>query len=201
MRYLSILAIPSILAAANPLLNRQLAQNAADASTLLTLRANYCIDYGRPDCQEKIARCNDESKVMEDCIRDEHPECIKDETSYCSKAVAQCVADSGEEEDADSYVRDCMIEELMLGYDDEPEPTETGDEQVVPSSPSEPERVAACRKASAEYIVARLNDDCDEESNEIESADRGSNSLDCELVGATFRNEWAAHDCDTVLSV
>ncbi|KAM3537957.1 hypothetical protein ARSEF1564_009120 [Beauveria bassiana] len=202
MKYLTILAIPSILSAANPLSPRQGAQVAADAQRLLTLRANFCISTDKPECQEAIGNCQDESKIIEDCIRDEHPTCIQDESSPCSKAVSQCLLDFGMEKDADQAVKDCIVEKVISGPatngDDTNQPTEAGNEQAAPSSSATPEQVAACTKASAEYEEALFNNKCDEVRDVGESSDAAaeSDSPTCETVGVTFEQAWTANDCE-----
>ncbi|KID96405.1 hypothetical protein MAJ_07576, partial [Metarhizium majus ARSEF 297] len=83
MKVFTILAVPSILATATPLSSRQEAGIAADTDTILTLRANFCIDFTRAECEGVIGKCMDEGKAIEDCIRDEHPACITDQNSPC----------------------------------------------------------------------------------------------------------------------
>ncbi len=189
MRYFCILAVPSILAAAAHL-PRQETEVAADADQLLTLRANFCIDYTKPKCEEAIATCQDEGKIIEDCIRDEHPACIKDEASPCSQAVVACLADFGAEEDADQAVHDCLIEKVISeGAGDEEPPAATG-------SALSPEQAAACKKASAEFAVAMLNDDCDVVQDGDESVAKRADSVACEAAAATFETAWKDNECE-----
>ncbi|OAA46799.1 hypothetical protein BBO_03354 [Beauveria brongniartii RCEF 3172] len=104
-----VFAIPSIVVAASRIPTRQAAQPVGDA---LTLRANFCLDYNRPDCAKPMQDCESSSKGMETCIRVEGPECIKYEASPCSQFVAQCLTEFGEEADAKQAVNDCIIEKV-----------------------------------------------------------------------------------------
>ncbi|KID85060.1 hypothetical protein MGU_07670 [Metarhizium guizhouense ARSEF 977] len=88
MKFFTILAVPSILATATPLSSRQEAGIAADTNTISTLGANFCIDFTRAECEGVIGKCKDEDKVIEDCIRDEHPACITDQNSPCPSGTA-----------------------------------------------------------------------------------------------------------------
>ncbi len=191
MRYFCTLAIPSILAAATHLSPRQETEVVADPDQLLTLRANFCIDYIKPECEEAIATCQGEGKIIEDCIRDEHPTCIKDEASPCSKAVVKCLADFGAEEDADEAVRDCLIEKVISegAGGDEDLPAETG-------SALSPEQATACKKASAEFQVAMLNDDCDVVQDEDHGVAKRADSAACDAAGVAFEKAWKDNECE-----
>ncbi|KAM0737995.1 hypothetical protein ACQRIT_007471 [Beauveria bassiana] len=85
-----------------------------DAKRVLDLRAIFCIDYHKPECEDAICDCNskcadaaaeDQCKSkpndLEFCVRDEEPNCIKDEGSLCSPAVVQCLGEFGKETDVD----------------------------------------------------------------------------------------------------
>lgn len=191
MRYFCTLAIPSILAAAAHLSLRQETEVVADPDQLLTLRANFCIHFTKPECEEAIATCQGEGKIIEDCIRDEHPTCIKDEASPCSKAVVECLANFGAEEDADQAVHDCIIEKVISegAGGDEDVPAETG-------SALSPEQAAACKKASAEFQVAMLNDDCDVVQDGDEGVAKRADSAACGGAGATFEKAWKENECE-----
>ncbi|KAM3477805.1 hypothetical protein MY5147_002541 [Beauveria neobassiana] len=211
MKYLGILAVPSILAAANPLSPRQEeGQVAVDAGRLLNLRASFCLDYTKPECEAAIQSCQaDESKLDEDCILNEYPDCIEDETSVCSQAAAQCLSDYGEEEDADQAVESCIIEDVFPESEKEKQPTEgggdegmsdeIGDEEEAPSSSVNPEQAAACKKASAEYEVVILNEDCKEFNDVEEGVDEMSESSACEAARAIFEKTWTENDCDATI--
>ncbi|KAM3474618.1 hypothetical protein MY8738_007813 [Beauveria namnaoensis] len=212
MKYLGILAVPSILAAVNPLFPRQEeGQVALDAGKLLNLRAGSCLDYTKPECEAAIQSCQaDESKVDKDCILNEYPDCIEDETSVCSQAAAQCLSDYGEEEDADQAVESCIIgnefpeseeeKQRTEGGGDEGMSDEIGDEaQEAPSSSVNPEQAAACKKASAEYEVAILNEDCKEFNDAEEGVDEMSEASACEAARATFEKTWTENDCDATI--
>ncbi|EGX88801.1 hypothetical protein CCM_08847 [Cordyceps militaris CM01] len=190
MRYFCILIIPSVLAAATRLSPRQETEVVADADQLLTLRANFCIDYTKPECEDAIATCQDGGKIIEDCIRDEHPACIKDAASPCSQAVEKCLADFGAEEDADQAVHDCIIEKVISeGAGDDELPAETG-------STLSPEEATACKKASAEFQVAMLDDDCDVVEDGDEGVAKRADSAACEAAAATFEKAWKDHSCE-----
>ncbi|OAA52747.1 hypothetical protein BBO_00588 [Beauveria brongniartii RCEF 3172] len=204
MKYLSVLAIPSILAAANPLYPRQEeGQVALDADKLLNLRASFCLDYTRPECEAVIQSCQaDESQADEDCILNEYPDCIEDETSVCSQAAAQCLSDYGEGEYADQAVESCIIEDVFPESEEENQPTEGGGEDLsneAPSSSVNPEQAAACKKASAEYQVAILKEDCKEVNDVEEGVDKRSESSVCEAARATFEETWTENDCDAAI--
>ncbi|KAM3500362.1 hypothetical protein MY10362_006460 [Beauveria mimosiformis] len=210
MKYLSVLAIPSMLAAANPLFPRQEeGQVALDADKLLNLRASFCLDYTKPECEAAIQSCQaDEVQVDEDCILNEYPECIEDETSVCSQAAAQCLSDYGEEEDADQAVGSCIIEDVFPESEEENQPTEgsgedlsneIADEEGAPSSSVSPEQAATCKKASAEYEVAILKEDCKEVNDVQEGVEKRSESSVCEEARATFEKTWTENDCDAAI--
>ncbi|KAM0742760.1 hypothetical protein ACQRIT_002937 [Beauveria bassiana] len=207
MKYFTILAIPSILAAANPSFPRQEAQSAANATQLLALRAEFCIDADKPECQEAIGKCQDEAKIIEDCIKDEHPACIKDENSPCSKAISQCVLHFGQEQDADQAVKHCIVEKMISGsatngnQTSQPTETEAGNEQALPSSSASPQQVVACEKASAEYLEIMLKKNCNEISDVGESGGAApeSESPVCKTAVATFEQIWTANDCDATI--
>ncbi|EJP68203.1 uncharacterized protein BBA_03099 [Beauveria bassiana ARSEF 2860] len=214
MKYLGILAIPSILAAANPLSPRQEeGQVALDADKLLNLRASFCLDYTKPECEAAIQSCQaDESRLDEDCILNEYPDCIEDETSACSQAAAQCLSDYGEEIDADQAVESCIIEDVFPESEEEKQPTEDdgddgdegmsdeiGDEEEAPSSSVNPEQAAVCKKASAEYEVVILNEDCKEFNDVEEGVDEMSESSACEAARAIFEKTWTENDCDATI--
>ncbi|KAK8912211.1 hypothetical protein VCV18_012702 [Metarhizium anisopliae] len=190
MKYLTILAISSIVAA-NPLVRRREAQPAADSNKLLTLRANFCIDSSKAECQETVGKCEDGSKIIEDCIQDEHPACIQDESSSCSKDVAQCLAEFGKQQDADQAIKDCIVEKVIrkpaADGGDKNLPDEAGSEQMAPSNPASPE----CKKAGAEYLEAWLTNDCDEGNDSS-----NSESPACKNAGSTFEQAWAANNCE-----
>ncbi|KAM3502910.1 hypothetical protein MY11210_008913 [Beauveria gryllotalpidicola] len=212
MKYFSILAIPSILVAADHLSPRQEeGQVAIDAIKLLHLRASFCLHYTRPECEEAIHSCHaDESKVDEDCIRNEHPTCIEDETSICSQAAAQCLAYYGEEEDGDQVVEACIVENVFPESEEEDQPTEGGDEVESNEVPDEeealggnsvnPEQAAACKKASAEYALDIFQGDCAEVNDVEEGVDKGSESSACQAARDTFETTWTENDCDAVIS-
>ncbi|KAM0742725.1 hypothetical protein ACQRIT_002902 [Beauveria bassiana] len=107
IRYIRVFAITSIVVAASRTSARQVAQPVPGA---LTLRANFCLDYTRPNCAKPMQDCESSFKGLETCIRDEHPECIKNEASPCSQFVAQCLAEFDKEADAKQAVNDCIIE-------------------------------------------------------------------------------------------
>ncbi|KAM3516574.1 hypothetical protein NHJ13051_009779 [Beauveria bassiana] len=211
MKHLGILVIPSILAAVNPLSPRQEeGQLALDADKLLNLRAGFCLDYTKPECEAAIQSCQaDESKVDKDCILNEYPDCIEDETSVCSQAAAQCLSDYGEEEDADRAVESCIIEDEFPESEEEKRTTEgggdegmsdeIGDEEEAPSSSVNPEQAAVCKKASAEYEVVILNEDCKELNDAEEGEDEMSESSACEAARATFETTWTENDCDATI--
>ncbi|PMB66886.1 hypothetical protein BM221_006543 [Beauveria bassiana] len=211
MKYLGILVIPSILAAVNPLPPRQEeGQLALDAEKLLNLRAGFCLDYTKPECEAAIQSCQaDESKVDKDCILKEYPHCIEDETSVCSQAAAQCLSDYGVEEDADQAVESCIIGDVFPESEEEKQPTEgggdegmsdeIGDEEEAPSSSVNPEQAAVCKKASAEYEVVILNEDCKEFNDAEEGEDEMSESSACEAARATFETTWTENDCDATI--
>lgn len=193
MKYLTILAISSVVLA-NPLLRRQEAQPAADSNKLMTLRAKFCIDSSKVECQKAIEKCEYESKIIGDCIRDEHPACIQDESSSCSEDVAQCLAEFGKERDADQAVKDCIVEKVIResredgGNENQPDRADkTGSEQAASSSTASPE----CIKVSAEYLEAWLAYDCNEGHDGSKSG-----SPACKNAGSTFEQAWAANNCE-----
>lgn len=191
MRNICILAIHSVLAAATYLSPRQETEAPAGPDQVLTLRANFCINYTKPECEEAIVTCQSEGKIIEDCIRDEHPTCIKDEATPCSKAVVECLADFGAEEDADQAVHDCIIERVISegAGGDEDAPVEAG-------STLSPEQAAACKKASAEFQVAMLNDDCDVVQDGEEAVAKSANPPACEAAAAAFEKAWKDNECE-----
>ncbi|KAM3471634.1 hypothetical protein MY8738_009226 [Beauveria namnaoensis] len=170
-----------------------------DAKRVLDLRAIFCIDYHKPECEDAICDCNskcadaaaeDQCKYkpndLEFCVRDEEPNCIKDEGSLCSQAVVQCLGEFGKETDVDQAVHDCIIGKVISGTPEvEEAPAEPSQETVVSS---------ACKKASAEYQVAVIEADCDEiEDGRVNKVQRrGAASLACQ-------KRWKENNCESEL--
>ncbi|KAG8420900.1 hypothetical protein J3459_003901 [Metarhizium acridum] len=198
MKYFTILAVLSVLAAANPLFSRQEADN---AHQLVTFRVNFCVDASELECQEAKTKCQDESKIIRDCIRDERPACIEDEASPCSVAVSQCLRDFGETENADQAFEDCIAHKVIpssaANGDDE-----AGTEQAAaPGSRASPEQVAACAKAGAEYEVALFKNNCDEINSDVGDAAPEGESPACKSAGAAFEQAWTANNCEAAFGV
>ncbi|KAM3547194.1 hypothetical protein ARSEF4850_010163 [Beauveria asiatica] len=211
MKYLIVLAIPSLLAAANPLSPREEeGQVMLDNDKLLNLGASFCLNYTMPGCDEAIQSCQaDESQVDEDCILIEYPDCIEDQSSDCFQGVEQCLSDYGDEEDADQAVESCIIEDLFSESEQEKQPSRGGDDDLstneiphgeeAPYSSADPEQAAVCRKASAEYEVAILKDDCKDVDDVEEGVDKRSESSACKEARATFEEVWMKEDCDAAI--
>ncbi|OAA37196.1 hypothetical protein NOR_07212 [Metarhizium rileyi] len=195
MKFVVILAMPSILAIADPLLRREEAQPAARDDGILTLRASFCIKTDNSECQQAVVTCQDESKIIEDCIRDEHPTCIEDESSLCSRAVVQCLDEFAEEEDAEQAVKDCIVDKVILGSpspSDDMKPSTMADHEIL--APSSPEQVDACRKASFEYGTTLVKNNCNGFGDD-ESSEEGDASEVCKEAGEVFHRAWTANNC------
>ncbi|KAM3516493.1 hypothetical protein NHJ13051_009858 [Beauveria bassiana] len=175
-----------------------------DAKRVLDLRAIFCIDYHRSECADAIWECNSKCadaaaekqckskpNELEFCVRDEQPNCIKDEGSLCSQAVVQCLGEFGKETDADEAVHDCIIEKVISGTpEDEEAPAELSQETVVS---------AACKKASAEYQVAVIEADCDEvEDDSVNEVQRRDSSA-CGAASLAFQEKWKENNCESEL--
>ncbi|OAA69134.1 hypothetical protein ISF_03509 [Cordyceps fumosorosea ARSEF 2679] len=192
MRYFTILAIPSILVAANDLGPRQTEQD-----PLTTLRANFCLEYHTRKCQEHIIECNHNKKYasIEECMPVEYPECIKDETSPCAQGIVQCITEFGGEEDAVQAVEDCITEKVMTAVDEDDEDGEDEEKKAAT-----PEQVAACKKASAEYeVTSTVDNDCHVETEEDNSVERRAESAACKAAAEAFEQAWKTNNCETAL--
>ncbi|KAM3454343.1 hypothetical protein MY3296_003026 [Beauveria thailandica] len=213
MKYLIVLAIPSLLAAASALSPREEeGQVMLDSDRLLNLTASFCLNYTMPGCDEAIQSCEaDESQTDEDCILTEYPDCIQDESSECFQGVEQCLSDYGDLEDGDQDVEACIIEDLFSESEEEKKPTEGGNNDPstngiphgteAPYSSADPEQAAACRRASAEYEVAILKDDCEDMDDEEEGVDKRSESSACKEARATFEKTWTKEGCEKAMGL
>ncbi|KAM0742756.1 hypothetical protein ACQRIT_002933 [Beauveria bassiana] len=177
IRYIRVFAITSIVVAASRTSARQVAQPVPDA---LTLRANFCLDYTRPNCAKPMQDCDSSFKGLETCVRDEHPECIKNEASPCSQFVAQCLAEFDKEADAKQAVNDCIIEMVASEGPHAEEQSVDAEEQPVDAKQVLDLRASFCldyhKPECADAIVdckpkctgAAAADQCKSKPNELE---------------------------------
>lgn len=197
MIYLAALAALSTLAAANPLLRRQDQQRADDA---LTLRANFCLHLDKPECKGVFEKCKAEGKYVEDCIPQDHPTCMQHESSPCSKAAVQCLADHSKEEEA---FKDCILEKVMPA----PDTVDDADnEQSAPSGSGQAE--LACESASVDFQDAWVDNKCGGTTDAGETTDASeSNNVAlenepaaCKEARDAFDKVWDANNCEAVLN-
>ncbi|KAK9444109.1 hypothetical protein VB005_02305 [Metarhizium brunneum] len=191
MIYLTALAVLSTLAAANPLIHRQDQQQADDA---LTLRANLCLHLDKPECKGVLEKCKAEEKYVEDCIPQEHPTCMQDESSPCSKAVVQCLADHSEEEEA---FKDCILETVMPA----PDTVDDADnEQSAPSGSGQAE--LACESVTVDFEDAWVSNECGGTTDASLSNDVAleNEPAACKEARDAFDEVWDANNCEAVLN-